>query len=93
MGKSECKKQKIQETKKDFTPFVKMNRAEKKYNAQKTFNTRNCTKGCTCAFGNSTLGNLRTGSFVKVHVSTVFKNNLWASSRKILEMNKKCTFI
>lgn len=45
MGKSECKKQKIQETKKDFTPFVKMNRAEKKYNAQKTFNTRKCTKG------------------------------------------------
>lgn len=45
MGKSESKKQKIQETKKDFTPFVKMNRVEKNYNAQKTFNTWNCTKG------------------------------------------------
>lgn len=45
MAKSECKKQKIQENKEDFTSFVKMNREEKKYNAQKTFDTRNCTKG------------------------------------------------
>lgn len=45
MAKSECKKQKIQEAKEDFAPYVKMNRAEKKYSAQEIFNTRNCMEG------------------------------------------------